>query len=133
MNNDTGSAVAAHNLLLKRDHLCTEHLANKQKMASILASPQTTRKTEVHEVGLGKSRGQPPARGQPIPSLQGRRRHRSTRFSIGPGMGRDRRIRITTTHSHHSPNLDANWKHPPHSTQNRIRAFTRDRSARRPP
>jgi hypothetical protein len=39
MNDDTGGAIATHNLLLKRDHQCTEHLAHKQKMASILASP----------------------------------------------------------------------------------------------
>jgi hypothetical protein len=39
MKNDTGGAVAAHNLLLKRDHSCTEHLIHKQKMASFLASP----------------------------------------------------------------------------------------------
>jgi len=39
MNNDTGGAVVAHNLLLKRDPLSTNHLAYKHRMASILASP----------------------------------------------------------------------------------------------
>jgi hypothetical protein len=39
MNNDGGGAVAAHNLLFKRDPLSSEHIANRQKMASILASP----------------------------------------------------------------------------------------------
>jgi hypothetical protein len=39
MNNDTGGAMAAHNLFLKREHLCMEHLVHRQKMASILASP----------------------------------------------------------------------------------------------
>jgi hypothetical protein len=44
MSDDTGGALAAHNLLLKRDHQSTEHLAHKQEMASILASPQNARK-----------------------------------------------------------------------------------------
>jgi hypothetical protein len=44
MNNDMGGAVAAHNLLLKRDPSSMEHLVHKQKMASILASPQAARK-----------------------------------------------------------------------------------------
>jgi hypothetical protein len=44
MNNDMGGAVAAHNLLLKRDPSSTKHLVHKQKMASILASPQAARK-----------------------------------------------------------------------------------------
>jgi hypothetical protein len=44
MNNDMGGAVVAHNLLLKKDPACSDHLAHKQRMASILASPQAARK-----------------------------------------------------------------------------------------
>jgi hypothetical protein len=53
MNNDAGGAMAAHNLLLKRDPLSTEHLVHKQKMASILASPQAARKKRFVKLELG--------------------------------------------------------------------------------
>ncbi len=39
MNNDMGGAMAAHNLLLKKDPSSTNHLDYKHRMASILASP----------------------------------------------------------------------------------------------
>jgi hypothetical protein len=44
MNNHSGGAVAAHNLLFKRDPSSTEHIIHKQRMASILASPPAARK-----------------------------------------------------------------------------------------
>ncbi|CAK9274809.1 unnamed protein product [Sphagnum jensenii] len=53
MNNDTGAAVVAHNLLLKRDPSNAEHLVHKQKMASILASPQAARKKRFVKLELG--------------------------------------------------------------------------------
>jgi hypothetical protein len=39
MNNDMGGAMAAHNLLFKKDPSSTNHLDYKHRMASILASP----------------------------------------------------------------------------------------------
>jgi hypothetical protein len=53
MNNDAGGAVAVHNLLFKRDPSNTEHLVHKQKMASILASPQAARKKRFVKLELG--------------------------------------------------------------------------------
>jgi hypothetical protein len=53
MNNDAGGVVVAHNLLLKRDPSNAEHLVHKQKMASILASPQAARKKRFVKLELG--------------------------------------------------------------------------------
>ncbi len=53
MNNDAGGVVAAHNLLLNRDPSSTEHLIHKQKMASILASPQAAGKKRFVKLELG--------------------------------------------------------------------------------
>ncbi|CAK9253699.1 unnamed protein product [Sphagnum jensenii] len=54
MNNDAGGgAVVAHNLLLKRDPSNAEHLIHKQKMASILASPQAAMKKRFVKLELG--------------------------------------------------------------------------------
>lgn len=53
MNNDAGGVVVAHNLLLKRDPSNVEHLVHKQKMASILASPQAARKKRFVKLELG--------------------------------------------------------------------------------
>jgi len=53
MNNDTGGAVVAHNLLLKKDPSNTDHLAYKHRMASILASPQVARKKRYIKLKLG--------------------------------------------------------------------------------
>jgi hypothetical protein len=53
MNNDAGGAVVAHNLLLKRDPSNVEHLIHKQKMASILASPQAAKKKRFVKLELG--------------------------------------------------------------------------------
>jgi hypothetical protein len=53
MNNDAGGAVVAHNLLLERDPSNAEHLVHKQKMASILASPQAARKKRFVKLELG--------------------------------------------------------------------------------
>jgi hypothetical protein len=53
MNNDTGGAVAAHNLLFKRDPSSTDHLVYKHMMASIMASPQATRKKRFIRLELG--------------------------------------------------------------------------------
>jgi hypothetical protein len=39
LNNEVGAAVTAHNLLLKRDPLSSDHHTHKQKVASLLASP----------------------------------------------------------------------------------------------
>jgi hypothetical protein len=39
MNNDTRGTMAAHNLLFKGDPSSTDHLAYKQRMTNILASP----------------------------------------------------------------------------------------------
>ncbi len=66
MNNDAGGAVAAHNLLLKRDPLSMEHLVHKQKMASILASPQAARKKRFVKLELGSLKASPPAGANPF-------------------------------------------------------------------
>ncbi|CAK9263703.1 unnamed protein product [Sphagnum jensenii] len=66
MNNDTGGAVAAHNLLLKRDPSSTEHLVHKQKMASILASPQAARKKRFVKLELGNLEASLPAGANPF-------------------------------------------------------------------
>ncbi|CAM6019479.1 unnamed protein product [Sphagnum balticum] len=66
MNNDIGSAVAVHNLLFKKDHLCTEHLVHKQKMASILASPHTARKKRFVKLELGSLEANPPPGANPF-------------------------------------------------------------------
>jgi hypothetical protein len=66
MSNDTGGATVAHNLLLKRDHSCIGHLVHRQKMASILASPQTTRKKRFVKLELGSFEAKPPAEANPF-------------------------------------------------------------------
>jgi hypothetical protein len=66
MNNDMGGAIAAHNLLFKRDHSCTEHLVHRQKLASILASPQTARKKRFVKLELGSLEANPPAGANPF-------------------------------------------------------------------
>jgi len=66
MNNDTGGAVAAHNLLLKRDPSSTEHLIHKQKMASILASPQAAIKKRFVKLELGSLEASLPAGTNPF-------------------------------------------------------------------
>ncbi|CAK9272349.1 unnamed protein product [Sphagnum jensenii] len=66
MNNDTGGAVAAHNLLLKRDPSSTEHLVYKYRMASILASPQAARKKRFIKLELGSVEASLPAGANPF-------------------------------------------------------------------
>jgi hypothetical protein len=66
MNNDGGGAVAAHNLLLKRDPSSSEHIANRQKMASILASPQAARKKRFVKLELGSYEDNLPTRNNPF-------------------------------------------------------------------
>jgi len=66
MNNDTGGAVAAHNLLFKRDPSSTEHLEHKQKMASILASPHAARKKRFVKLELGSLEASLPAGANPF-------------------------------------------------------------------
>jgi len=66
MNNDAGGAVATHNLLLKRDPSSMEHLVHKQKMASILASPQAARKKRFVKLELGSLKASPPAGANPF-------------------------------------------------------------------
>ncbi len=66
MSNDTGGATIAHNLLLKRDHPGTGHLDHRQKMASILASPQTTKKKIFVKLELGSLEANPPAGANPF-------------------------------------------------------------------
>ncbi|CAK9861925.1 unnamed protein product [Sphagnum jensenii] len=66
MNNDTGGAVVTHNLLLKRDPSSTEHLVHKQKMASILASPQAARKKRFVKLKLESLEASPPAGANPF-------------------------------------------------------------------
>jgi hypothetical protein len=66
MNNDTGGAVAAHNLLLKRDPSSTEHLIYKHRMASILASPQAARKKRFIKLELGSVEASLPAGANPF-------------------------------------------------------------------
>jgi hypothetical protein len=70
MNDDTGGALAAHNLLLKRDHQSTEHPAHKQEMASILASPQNARKKRFTKLDLGKLGTNPSAGANPFQVLK---------------------------------------------------------------
>ncbi len=66
MNNDTGGAVAALNLLLKRDPSSTEHLVHKHRMASILASPQAARKKRFIKLELGSVEASLPAGANPF-------------------------------------------------------------------
>jgi len=66
MNNDTRGAVATHNLLLKKDPSSTEHLTHKQKMASILASPQAARKKRFVKLELGSLEASLPAGTNPF-------------------------------------------------------------------
>jgi hypothetical protein len=66
MNSDTGGAVATHNLFLKRDPSSTEHLVHKQKMASILASPQVARKKRFVKLELGNLEASLPAGANPF-------------------------------------------------------------------
>jgi hypothetical protein len=85
MSDDTGGALAAHNLLLKRDHQSTEHLAHKQKMASILASPQNARKKRFTKLDLGNLGTNPPAGANPFQVLKGA--GDTLQFSPVPGPG----------------------------------------------
>ncbi|CAM6059113.1 unnamed protein product [Sphagnum tenellum] len=81
MNNDTGGAVAVHNLLFKRDPSSTEHLVHKQKMASILAS----RKKRFVNLELGSLEATLPAGANPYqdPKVAGG----TTQHDLAPDQG----------------------------------------------
>ncbi|CAK9190675.1 unnamed protein product [Sphagnum jensenii] len=131
MNNDTGGAVAAQNLLLKRDPSSTEHLVHKQKMASILASPQAARKKRFVKLELGSLEASPPAGANPFqdPKAEGD----TTQHDSAQGRG------YVEYEGIESPSILTAY--PPwcrteaylHPIQNRIKATIRDRSAGRPP
>jgi hypothetical protein len=70
MNNNTRGAMAAHNLLLKKDPSSTNHLEYKHKMASILASPQAARKKRFIKLELGSAETSLPARTNPFQRLK---------------------------------------------------------------
>jgi hypothetical protein len=70
MNNDTGGAMVAHNLLLKRDPSSTNHLAYKHRMASILAFPQAARKKRYIKLELGSVETSLPAGANPLQYLK---------------------------------------------------------------
>jgi hypothetical protein len=77
MNNDMGGAVVAHNLLLKKDLACSDHLAHKQRMASILASPQAARKKRFVKLDWGNLEADLPGGTSPAahPTPPGRTTH----------------------------------------------------------
>jgi hypothetical protein len=83
MNNDTGGAVVAHNLLLKRDPPSMEHLVHKQKMASILASPQVTKKKKFVKLELGSLEDSLPAGANPFQNAKAA--GGTTQHSLAPG------------------------------------------------
>jgi hypothetical protein len=83
MNNDMGGAVVAHNLLLKKDPACSDHLAHKQRMASILASPQATRKKRFIKLEWGNPEANLPGGTSPsiYQTLPGGTNHLSPGFN----------------------------------------------------
>jgi hypothetical protein len=85
MSNDMGGATIAHNLLFKRDHPGTGHLDHRQKMASILASPQTARKKRFVKLELGSLEANPPARANPF--LARKVAEGTIRHDAAPGPG----------------------------------------------
>jgi hypothetical protein len=66
LNNETGVAVTAHSLLLKRDPPSSEHHTHKQKMASLLASPQAARKKRFTRLEWGNAGANPPVGANPF-------------------------------------------------------------------
>jgi len=116
MNNDAGGAVAAHNLLLKRDPLSTEHLVHKQKMASIQASPQAARKKRFVKLELGSLEANLLAEANPFqdPKVAGG----TTQHDLVPNQGYVENggtepHSISTTY----PALMPNGRSPPHSSE----------------
>jgi hypothetical protein len=70
LNNEVGAAVTAHSLLLKKAPPSSDHLAHKQKVASILASPQAARKKRFVKLDWSSSNDDPPAGANPFQGPQ---------------------------------------------------------------
>ncbi|CAK9201054.1 unnamed protein product [Sphagnum troendelagicum] len=72
-------------MLLKRDPSSMEHLVHKQKMASILASPQATRKKRFVKLELGSLEASLPAGANPFqdPKVTGG----TTQHDLAPDQG----------------------------------------------
>jgi hypothetical protein len=66
LNNEVGAAVTAHGLLLKRDPPSSDHLKHKQKVASLMASPQAARKKRFVRLEWGNVEGNPPTGANPF-------------------------------------------------------------------
>ncbi len=92
--------VAAHNLLLKRDPSNTEHLVHKQKMASILASPQAARKKRFVKLELGSYEGNLPTGTNPFqdPKVAGGTIQHGSKLDPGYGEIEGTPPSILTTH-----------------------------------
>jgi hypothetical protein len=131
MNNDAGGTVAAHNLLLKRDPSNTEHLVHKQKMASILASPQAARKKRFVKLELGSFEDNLPTGNNLFqdPKATGG----TTQLGPEPGPGHRELIGVLQSILTAHPTRMLIGGTPLQSIQNPLKAFTRDRSVRRPP
>jgi len=127
-----GGAVVTHNLLLKRDPSNMEHLVHKQKMASILASPQAARKKRFVKLELGSLEDNLPTGNNlcQYPKATGG----TTQLGPEPDPGYRGLIRVPqSTFTAHSSRMLFGGTPPSLSTQNPLRAFTRERSIRRPP
>jgi len=72
LNNETGVAAAAtaHSLLLKRDPPNPEHHTHKQKIASLMASPQAARKKRFTRLEWGNAEANPPTGANPFQTSQ---------------------------------------------------------------
>jgi hypothetical protein len=70
LNNEVGAAVTAHSLVLKRDPSSSDHHTHKQKVASLLASPQAARKKRFVRLEWGSEKANPPAGANPFQAPQ---------------------------------------------------------------
>ncbi|CAM6055527.1 unnamed protein product [Sphagnum tenellum] len=116
MKNDTGGAVAAHNLLLKRDPSSTDHLVHKQKMASILASPQAARKKRFVKLELGSLKASLSAEANPFqnPKVAGD----TTQHDLEPDRGYVENVGIESPSTFTTyPTLMPNEGTPPHNPE----------------
>jgi hypothetical protein len=123
MNNDTRGAMAAHNLLLKKDPSSTNHLEYKHKMASILASPQAARKKRFIKLELGSTETSLPARANPFQRLKttGDTPQHNSKPDEGMIENGETKTPLPST-----PLLRWHWVEVPLKTQNPSKATIRD-------
>jgi len=70
LNNEAGAVATAHSLLLKRDPPNPEHHTHKQKIASLLASPQAAGKKRFRRLEWGNEEANPPTGANPFQTSQ---------------------------------------------------------------